>query len=306
MRRLPMILAMAVSGFLAAPCAHAQRYSSGERMAVVIGIDDYQALGRLTTCRNDAEEIARTLVESAGYAPNRVILLTDDAKKPQNRPTLATMERRIQQVAMLAGPADSILVYFSGHGVTRDGQGYLVPMDGDERRAVALSWVKDTLSQSKAHSKILILDACHAGSAAKGVSGIAPSLAAETPGLVMLLSSAPDQVSYPREDGSSSVYSAFLAKGLSGDADTDGDRNITQVELHEYIRRNMLDWCLSTGKTQTPVVLPQVESPVVIARIPDVPTLSVTALDAATGAAVAADADLRAAPGKGQALPPRG
>ncbi|MCD6404568.1 MAG: caspase family protein, partial [Planctomycetes bacterium] len=275
--------------FSAARAAEEPASPGGEPLALVIGIDDYQALGRLTTCRNDAGELARTLVESAGYTPNRVLLLTDDAAKPQNRPTLATMERRIQQVAVLAGGEDSLLIYFSGHGVTREGKGYLVPMDGDERRAVALSWIKETLSTSKARSKVLILDACHAGSAAKGVSRIAPSLVADSTGIVMLLSSAADQVSYPAEDSRHSVFSRYLVDGLSGLADANGDRAVTQAELHEYVRKKMVGWCLETGKTQTPVVFPKAAAPVVLARIPDIPTLSVTAVDAATGVAIAAE-----------------
>ena len=159
-----------------------------ERWAVVIGIDDYTDLGRLRTSRSDAKAVAEALAASGAFSENRMALLTDDASEPQNLPTLANIQKRIAQFARLAEAGDLILVYFSGHGITKDGRGYLVPvdgsrdfavpLDGDQRNAIALDWVKDVLSKSRASHKVLILDACHAGSGAKGVSGIAPSLVA--------------------------------------------------------------------------------------------------------------------------------
>ncbi len=247
--------------------ASAGSLEQGDRFALVIGIDDYQTLGKLKVCRNDAKAVARVLVEAAGYPQKRVLLLTDDAEASQNRPTLATMKRRISQVATLAGKRDTLLVYFSGHGITRGGKGYLVPMDGDPQNAVSLAWVKDTLAASPAASKVLILDACHSGSAAKGVGGIAPSLVAGAKDFVMLLSSAADQVSYPDEEGTHSVFSKYLVEGLSGAADADKDRRITQAELFAHVRRGMTDWCLKTGRMQTPMALPDVAGAVVLARL---------------------------------------
>ncbi len=262
----------------ASDAAPAPAPADGDRWAVVIGIDAYQDLGRLTTCRADARALARVLIERGGYTPNRVILMTDDAPEPQDRPTLATLRKRIERTARVAGPRDTLLVYFSGHGVVRDGRGYLVPVDGDAQTALALDWVKERLAASKAASKVLILDACHAGAAAKGVAGLAPSLLAGTRGLVMLLSSAADQPSYPDEAGTRSVFSRHLVAGLEGAADADGDRALTHDEVFRYVRRRVVEWCLETGKTQTPLVLPQGGTAAVLGRVPAVPTLRVEAL----------------------------
>jgi len=182
-----------------------------------------------------------------------------------------------------------------------------VPVDGSRDFAVPLDWVKETLRTSQASSSVLILDACHAGAAAKGVSGIAPSLAAGASGMSMLLSCGVDEVSYEDSDAGRSVFSLRLVDGLSGGADADSDRNITLSELYEYTRARMKDWAVETGKTQLPELIGAPPAGLVIARIPDVPTLSVTALDAATGAAVAADvyldgAKIGAAPISGRHL----
>ncbi|MCD6405502.1 MAG: caspase family protein, partial [Planctomycetes bacterium] len=253
--------------FAAAAAAAAEAPPSKGGIALVIGIDGYETLGSLDTCRNDAREFAGVLIDHGGYAPSRVILLTDDAAEGQNRPTLATMRRRILQVARLARRGESLLVYFSGHGITKNGKGFLVPSDGDADNAVSLDWMKTTLQASKASSKILILDACHSGSAAKGVGGIAPSLVKDSTGLVMLLSSAAGEVSYPLSKEKRSVFSKYLVDGLAGKADTDSDRSVTLAELFSYIEESLIDWSLATGKTQTPVLYPKKPPNVVFARV---------------------------------------
>ena len=260
------LLTLATMALLAVP-VHA-----ADRWAVVIGIDGYRTLGPLATCRNDARAFARALTEQGGYDCESVLLITDDTEE---RPTLATLRRRIAQVAELASPGDTVLVYFSGHGLMRDGKGYLVPIDGDARNAVALSWVRDTLSASRALAKILVLDSCHAGSAFKGVAGIAPSLVAGEGDLVMLLSSAADQFSYPAEAGDRSVFSEELVRGLTGAADADNNREVTAAELFAYVRESMKRWSFRTGKTQTPVAYPVAPPDVLLVRIPDEPTLRV-------------------------------
>ncbi|HUT56913.1 MAG TPA: SUMF1/EgtB/PvdO family nonheme iron enzyme, partial [Phycisphaerae bacterium] len=147
-----------------------------------------------------------------------------------------------------------------------DGRGYLVPMDGDARNVVSLDWVKDVLSKARAKSKVLILDACHAGSAAKGVGGIAPSLVAGAGGLVMLLSSAADQVSYPDEATGLSVFSKHLVEGLSGAADANADKAVTFAEVAVYVKRRLKDWYVETGKVQTPVILPEALPAMILAH----------------------------------------
>ncbi|MCD6405837.1 MAG: caspase family protein, partial [Planctomycetes bacterium] len=143
MRKLTMILAM-VAGVLATPCALAQEAGGGERIALVIGIDDYRALGKLTTCRADAEALAKVLVERGGYRADRVVLLVDGAPGGEG-PTTGAIRRRGIQLARLAEAEDTVLFFFSGHGVTRDGKGYLVPLDGDAMTAIPLDWIREKL-----------------------------------------------------------------------------------------------------------------------------------------------------------------
>jgi heme-degrading monooxygenase HmoA len=113
---------------------------------------------------------------------------------------------------------------------------------------------------------VLTLDACHAGSAAKGVAGIVPSLAASG-GVVMFLSSGKDQSSYPDEKLGRSVFTHFLVTGLGGGA-AGADRTVTASGLFNYVSRRMKDWSLQSGKLQTPLLVGEAQADLVLARCP--------------------------------------
>ena len=241
---LPLLL---LSVAVVLSCAVA---SAGERYALVIGIDGYQHLGKLKTCVADAEALAKVLVERAGFDRERVILLTEKAQAGGEQPTIGNIRHRIRQLAAFAEKGDTILVFFSGHGTRRAGEGYLIPIDGSLEEAVPLSWLNTQLGNSPAATKLLILDCCHAGSGMKGVGGIGPSLARS---IIMLFSCQPEQVSFPDPTTGRSVFSLHLIDGLRGEADKDHDGAITVGEAYDYVKGRLKEWSLRTGKGQTPV-----------------------------------------------------
>jgi len=185
-------------------CSFHANADEGESWALLIGADNYQVLGKLEYCGADARALAEVLRTYAGF--ENVAVLTDADPEPGNRPTRGSIRRAISTIAEVAGPDDTIFVFFSGHGIMIDGRGYLVPTDGDAtaENAISMDWVRSTLLGSKAARRILIIDACHAGSGSKGIGGIAPDMAAAN--LIMLMSSAADQLSYPNTDQTHSIF----------------------------------------------------------------------------------------------------
>jgi len=267
MRRSKWLLPLFLLLSIAATTTTLAAERPGRRFALVIGINDYDLLGKLESCRADAEAIARVLVDRAGFEPGRLCLLADGERPRQFQPTYANMRRRIEQFTSLPRKDDTLLVFFAGHGLTIGGEAYLMPVDGsDEHTGISMSWLRERMNASKASRKILILDACHSGTATRGVSGIAPDLAAGVATLVMTSCDA-DQISYP-EDGHG-VFTAGLLAGLSGLADRDGDGLITGAELFSTVRDHVEKWSLRTGKTQTPRMTPAEAADLVIARVPD-------------------------------------
>jgi formylglycine-generating enzyme required for sulfatase activity/uncharacterized caspase-like protein len=242
--------------------------AGGERYALVIGIDGYRALDKLTSCVADAEAVAKVLEESGGFST--VIRLTDRAAEA-DRPTLATVRRRIEHVAKAAEKGDTVLLFFSGHGVERGGAGYLVPIDGDFDNAVPLAWVNEQLEKSAATTKVAIFDCCHAG--AKGVPGIRPSLTSA----VMLLSCSKGELSHNDESSGHGVFTRYLIEGLRGAADgadeSAKDSQVTVSELYRYVRKHVVDWSLAQGKKQTPLCLPEEGSGVALVRLKSIEEL---------------------------------
>lgn len=219
----------------------------GEGFALVIGINKYDQLGELNNCRQDASELATLLRNRGGYSEDRVLLQTDE---DQGRASFASLTRRIGLVCKLAGPDDVLLIYFSGHGITIDGQGYLVPSDGLEAQTcISIKWLQAQMVASKAKAKVMILDACHSGSAVRGVEGITPSMI-NSEGLITITSCADSELSYP--EGQHGAFSSFLLSGLGGKADVNNDGQVTHLELFSYIQGGMKSWCFKNGKTQSP------------------------------------------------------
>jgi hypothetical protein len=87
--------------------------------ALVVGNNAYTHLEPLEQCVNDAHDMAH-LLSRKGYG---VTLLTN-ATKAQLRAGLARLVTALT-------PGAVVVVFFSGHGVERGGENYLVPVDGE-------------------------------------------------------------------------------------------------------------------------------------------------------------------------------
>jgi len=222
-----------------------------KRWALVIGINDYQAAGKLKFCREDAEALSWTLYKKCSFSPSRVVTLVDATSDPEKWPTRGNIRRRIDQFSTLPGPDDVVLVFFSGHGMLAEDEGYLMPVDADRDPAnnIELAWVNEKLEACAAKEKVLILDVCHAG-AAKGVGGIVPPMRE----VLVIGSCEKEEISYYDEEMGHGVFTARLIQGLTGGADGNGDGSVTTAELVDFLKKQMAEWSLATGKTQTPVI----------------------------------------------------
>jgi hypothetical protein len=240
----------------------------GVGMALIVGIGNYDILGPLANCREDAIGVYQTLT-TRGYAPGRVVLLTDTAEEPEKKATYTNIKRRIKQVCEFTTPKDSLVIYFAGHGTTIDGEGYLVPQDGDEKdreNSISVAKLQKQMQDCKAGRKLLVLDACHSGSATRGVTGIAPSL--KVVGVHVMASCAEKELSHPDQDSNHGIFTRYLLEGMDGKADGNGDGSITQKELFEYVQKKMTDWGLKTGKTQSPQMISPTPDDMIISKVP--------------------------------------
>ena len=133
-----------------------------KKQALLIGINEYQALPRLKYARQDAEAVADSLKQNYCFSDNEVMLLTD------NRPGLfKPIDKYFIQdhLEKLADQDIDLFIFgFWGHGLFRNGKRYLCPLNVKKDRAVQQGLPFDELQELlvKIHAKntCMILDCC--------------------------------------------------------------------------------------------------------------------------------------------------
>ncbi len=244
----------------------ANRDSLPNLWVILIGINQYQdeAIRSLTYAVADAKGLREVLGDMDRMPYRKVFfqLFTDDAEK---KPTRRNIFEHLGAVSKNAAPEDTILFFFSGHGIEDGGNSYLLPSDAGiqnpARTAIAFSDVSEDLRRSKARKQVFILDACHSGGTRKD-KGVADTLSREsiarlqqalqTEGRVVLSSCGVDQVSYEFTAEGHGVYTFYLMEALMGQADHDEDGFITVDEAHEYVLDKVRDWAFANSVSQVP------------------------------------------------------
>ncbi|CAF4570078.1 unnamed protein product [Rotaria sp. Silwood2] len=103
---------------MAAEATPGAAFGPRRRLALVIGINDYENYSKLTNPKNDAEKLS-SLLQNIGF-----IVDTSSLVK-----TYAEVMRKVLDFQLSIEPNDVVLFYFAGHGIQWEGQNYLVPKD---------------------------------------------------------------------------------------------------------------------------------------------------------------------------------
>lgn len=213
---------------------------------VFIGISNYanpsSTLDKLHYTDDDAYLLYSFYKSPAGGAlpDEQVTVLVDE--NATKEAILASVEKAVAKAA----PQDIILVYYSGHGVN----GGILPYDHyPEKESSQLSYekIKTLLNKSKAKKKLIVSDACFAGtlvaSRGKGkrpMNAFYQKLTQAKDGTILLASSRPREFSKEYEGLRQGVFSYFMMQGLKGQADTGSkDGIITIRELFDYVSANV-------------------------------------------------------------------
>ncbi len=125
-----------------------------ERVALVIGMSNYENVTKLKNTINDADRIAQKL-QDVGF---NVTLATDK--------TQSELLDIMQTFSFQAETADLALVYYAGHGVEVQGINYLVPVDAKvtvaadiTRVGISLNKILETVDSAR-KMRVVILDSC--------------------------------------------------------------------------------------------------------------------------------------------------
>ena len=272
-----LCLALACAG------AAAQRGSGGtaagpapQKWAVLVGVGDYEdgAFGDLPNAVRDAASVRDMLTGAPeGFPADNVVLLCDGAPDPMHRPTRDNILAVLGQWVQLAGPEDSLVVYFAGHGVDVAGRLYLVPGDarqGDlENTALPFALFEQKLDGSAAKRSLVILDACHSGAGRNTPTmtrGMMSDIERFSEGRITIASCQVDELSHEYEDQGHGAFTWFLLQGFRGEADSDGDGRISALEISRYTFEQTRRWAARTGKSQNPRLLSDISGDIILAR----------------------------------------
>ena len=135
---------------------------TARRIALLFGNNRYQLpIPSLETPAHDVDRVATSLRQKFGFEV-RVI----------KNATKADMVRAVAVLAREVGPADSVFVYYAGHGYLMDDthMGYWIPVDGSVKTAA--QWISNAdisklLGAIPSRQVLLVSDSCFSGTLAR-------------------------------------------------------------------------------------------------------------------------------------------
>ncbi|KJE96819.1 hypothetical protein CAOG_007085 [Capsaspora owczarzaki ATCC 30864] len=203
---------------------------------ISIGADKYQHLPCLALAKADADSMARQFEDFNEYT---VVKIAD--------PTKDVMEQVLSRNWSMPKRPDTIVVFFAGHGVIRDGVTYLVPCDAKltpdniPETCISTQQVLELLGSSKPRNIVLLLDACREQPEGSGAAPLAlqESLKKSSYGTLISFATIPGEFAFEGHRTNSHYTSALLAQLRS-------DPPKTISDVLQNVRSRVLN--LSSGK----------------------------------------------------------
>ncbi|KAB8330169.1 peptidase C14 [Scytonema tolypothrichoides VB-61278] len=233
---------------------------------LLVGVNQYQDQN-LTSLRYpalDCQGLGEALSSATQRFPNKEVIVHHDfAAQP---PTLQMIRGSLQKIVSQSQPQDSILLYFSGHGMLEPNTQQSVLCLRDTRKdnllgtGLPMQNLLQMLGASSANQQLLCLDTCHSGdlrllggnrgSARDGdvpdasftpttqvMMDVLRQRAAQSKGFCALLSCDAGQKSWEFPELGHGVFTYYLMRGLLGEA-ADSSGLIEADGLYRYVYRH--------------------------------------------------------------------
>lgn len=225
--------------------------------AIIVGINQYQSLQPLMYAQFDAIELRDFLTLEVGLPINQCVLLTDVSPILQEAaayPTRESLERVLQEMGQQVQPEDTLWFFFSGYGVSWEGQDFLLLIDADPNRiqetALPLEFVLKQLKTTPTENLVVVLDMGRSQSALPnqqlGVQGLE---LARSLGIPLVLSCQPEQFSQEALAVRHGLFTAGLLEGLRYHG------RLVLYQLVEYLEERVPELCqLYARPVQNPAV----------------------------------------------------
>lgn len=181
---------------------------------LIAGVSNYQGT------ENDLQQStkdAKSFYELMKTQTNDVTIVTSKNATRKN------VLQKLQTIADAAQGGDCIMLFYSGHGAP----GYICLYD----EFLGYSDIVNIMKRSAASHKVLIVDACHAGTVSTDIS---QHNITEKDGLICMMGCRPEEYSKENPILGAGFFTQGLIKGLRGKGDDNHDRRITVMEAFKF------------------------------------------------------------------------
>lgn len=237
-----------------------------DAVAVIIGIAHYKNpdVPSVDYATRGAAVMKEYLVNAFGFDEHRIIYATDE------NASLSDFKRIFEEQLrnwIRAGKSD-VFIYYNGHGAPdlETKGAFFVPYDCNPTFSSTGYPVKEfynRLAKLPANSVTIVLDACFSGSTPRGMllKQVSPVfISVDNPVFtiengLLFSSSNGEQLSNWYPEKRHSLFTYYFLKGLRGEADHDGDRQVTAEEMERYLLHHIPDQArYLNNREQTPQV----------------------------------------------------
>lgn len=208
------------------------------RKALIVGIDQYEHIGSLSGCVNDAHSVKSVLERHADGTVNFATPRIMTGTGPANGVSKSELKDAARE--LFAGDSEIALFYFAGHGYIEDTGGFLCGSEcrtGDD--GLSLAEVMTLASKSPAKNKVIILDSCHSGIA--GSRPEAQATAEINEGMTILTASTAEQYAMEVPGGGAGVFTSLLVDALGGAA-ANLVGEVTPGSVYAHIDQSLGPW----------------------------------------------------------------
>ena len=258
---------MSPLGVATSHSTHILEMGEAQLWLLLVGVNKYQdkRLPSLRYSAVDCQGLAAAVEDATQGFPQRSIRVYHDLSS--RLPTLSTVRSSLNEIAAAAQPQDTILFYFSGHGILESNsqQAFLCLADTEvedlDKTGLSLQEILQVLANSQAQTQLVWLDACHSGSLTfRGArNDITEALlpnptsemvellrhrAKQSKGFYALLSCDTNQQSWEFPELGHGVFTYYLMRGLRGEAadpqgliDADGLYRYVYHQTRQYIEQ---------------------------------------------------------------------
>lgn len=220
-------------------------------IVLAVGIDRYQSPNELKYAVKDSSDFLSVVAEKKSSAYSDVLQF----KLFNEQATLQNIESTFDKIAAIVDKNDSVLIYFSGHGIRDERDFYFIPygVNDDNLLETALSQPvlkKNIAKLSKTNRIFIFLDSCHSG--AVDLEGIQQEVASfdkikhQLGDNVFILAAAGENqeaqdqfILENHEKADNGLFAYAVLEGLNGKARRQDDHIVDNYNLGSYVQRRI-------------------------------------------------------------------